>query len=153
MLTFKWNPRLSMTTRGDWGIKEPDDENLTFVLAVEHWSLVEMVWWEAGSCSKNNLANELFGAPTASVKFNSGRKKIRIRKCYNPLLFSLRFFTQLAILKLVHFRFPRLKEPLQNVKQTAVFDKWFINGHRFICLVLCQQLHNRSEGNTTQKIL
>lgn len=37
-VTFKWNPCLSMTTRVNRGIEEPDDPNLTFVLLVKNWS-------------------------------------------------------------------------------------------------------------------
>lgn len=61
----------------------------------------------------------IFGAVTASLKFKCIKKpkpkKPLIRKSSCPLLSSLRFFTQLAVLKLLQFRSP--------VKIKAAFAK------------------------------
>lgn len=88
----------------------------------EHWNLFLFYSFPAYSCYKcnhllfiskilfssswNYLLNEYFWCSYSFSKVSYRKKKNLIRKPYNPLLFSLRFFTQLAVLKLLHFRFP-----------------------------------------------
>lgn len=60
MVTFKWNPYLSMTARVNRGIKEPDDPNLTFVLLVKNWSEEEIFSQEIGSSWNSSSRAEIW---------------------------------------------------------------------------------------------
>lgn len=60
-VTFKWNPCLSVVACVNWGMEEPDNSKLTFVLLVMNWSEEVSAWrnphrkWEEAEISAVRL--------------------------------------------------------------------------------------------------